>query len=95
MSERTCVAIRHVAFEGLDEFEPWLIGHAAELAGANIDVAVPRLDADRREIDLISLPEDRREDRDARAEALQAGLDAWFVHYNTERPRLGYRTQGR
>jgi transposase InsO family protein len=28
-------------------------------------------------------------------EALQADLDAWLVHYNTERPRLGYRNQGR
>ena len=28
-------------------------------------------------------------------EALQADLDAWFVHYNTERPHLGYRNMGR
>lgn len=28
-------------------------------------------------------------------EALQADLDAWPVHYNTERPHLGYRNQGR
>lgn len=28
-------------------------------------------------------------------EALQADLDAWLVHYNTERPHLGYRNQGR
>src|SRR3712207_9042587 len=28
-------------------------------------------------------------------EALQAGLDAWLVHYNRERPRPGYRNQGR
>jgi transposase InsO family protein len=27
--------------------------------------------------------------------ALQADLDAWLVHYNTERPHLGYRNQGR
>jgi Integrase core domain len=25
-------------------------------------------------------------------EALQADLDRWLVHYNTERPHLGYRT---
>jgi transposase InsO family protein len=30
-----------------------------------------------------------------RVEALQADLDAWLVHYNTERPHLGYRNQGR
>ncbi len=28
-------------------------------------------------------------------EALQTDLDAWLVHYNTERPHLGYRNQGR
>jgi len=28
-------------------------------------------------------------------EALQIDLDAWFVHYNTERPHQGYRNQGR
>jgi hypothetical protein len=28
-------------------------------------------------------------------EALQADLDAWLVHYNHERPHLGYRNQGR
>ena len=28
-------------------------------------------------------------------EARQADLDEWFVHYNTERPHLGYRNQGR
>lgn len=28
-------------------------------------------------------------------EALQADLDAWLVHYNRERPHLGYRNQGR
>lgn len=28
-------------------------------------------------------------------EALQADLDAWLIHYNTERPHLGYRNQGR
>lgn len=28
-------------------------------------------------------------------EALQADLDRWLVHYNTERPHLGYRNQGR
>jgi transposase InsO family protein len=28
-------------------------------------------------------------------EALQADLDEWIVHYNTERPHLGYRNQGR
>ena len=28
-------------------------------------------------------------------EALQADLDAWLLHYNTERPHLGYRNQGR
>jgi hypothetical protein len=27
-------------------------------------------------------------------EALQADLDAWLVHYNTERPHLGYRNMG-
>ena len=29
-----------------------------------------------------------------RVEALQANLDAWLHHYNTERPHLGYRNQG-
>lgn len=29
------------------------------------------------------------------ADALQADLDAWLVHYNTERPHLGYRNMGR
>jgi transposase InsO family protein len=28
-------------------------------------------------------------------EALQEDLDAWLVHYNTERPHQGYRNQGR
>ncbi len=28
-------------------------------------------------------------------EALQADLDAWLHRYNTERPHLGYRNQGR
>ncbi len=28
-------------------------------------------------------------------EALQADLDAWLIHYNHERPHLGYRNQGR
>ena len=28
-------------------------------------------------------------------EALQVDLDAWLQHYNTERPHLGYRNQGR
>ena len=28
-------------------------------------------------------------------ETLQADLDAWLVHYNTERPHLGYRNMGR
>ena len=28
-------------------------------------------------------------------EALQADLDAWLHHHNTERPYLGYRNQGR
>jgi len=28
-------------------------------------------------------------------EALQADLDAWLVHYNTERPHRGYRNMGR
>jgi transposase InsO family protein len=28
-------------------------------------------------------------------EALQTDLDAWLVHYNTERPHLGYRNMGR
>jgi hypothetical protein len=28
-------------------------------------------------------------------EALQSDLDAWLVHYNTERPYLGYRNRGR
>ena len=28
-------------------------------------------------------------------EALQADLDAWLAHYNTQRPHLGYRNQGR
>lgn len=28
-------------------------------------------------------------------DALQADLDAWLVHYNTERPHLGYRNMGR
>ena len=29
-----------------------------------------------------------------RLEALQADLDAWLVHYNTERPHRGYRNMG-
>lgn len=28
-------------------------------------------------------------------EALQADLDAWLIHYNTERPHLGYRNMGK
>ena len=28
-------------------------------------------------------------------EALQADLDVWLIHYNTERPHLGYRNMGR
>lgn len=28
-------------------------------------------------------------------EALQEGLDAWLVHYNTERPHRGYRNMGK
>jgi len=28
-------------------------------------------------------------------DALQQDLDTWLVHYNTERPHLGYRNQGR
>jgi len=28
-------------------------------------------------------------------EALQAALDTWLAYYNTERPHLGYRNQGR
>ncbi len=28
-------------------------------------------------------------------EALQAGIDAWLVHYNTERPHLDYWHMGR
>jgi hypothetical protein len=28
-------------------------------------------------------------------EALQSDLDAWLVHYKTERPHLGFRNQGR
>jgi transposase InsO family protein len=28
-------------------------------------------------------------------DALQADLDAWLVYYNTQRPHLGYRNQGR
>jgi transposase InsO family protein len=31
----------------------------------------------------------------ASADALQADLDRWLVHYNTERPHLGYRNLGR
>ncbi len=31
----------------------------------------------------------------ASVEALQADLDAWLVHYNTERPHLGYRNHGK
>lgn len=27
--------------------------------------------------------------------ALQTDLDAWLVHYNTARPHLAYRNQGR
>ena len=30
----------------------------------------------------------------ASVEALQADLDAWLIHYSTERPHLGYRNQG-
>ncbi len=28
-------------------------------------------------------------------ETLRADLDAWLVHYNTERPHLGYRNMGK
>ncbi len=28
-------------------------------------------------------------------ELLQADLDTWLHHYNSERPHLGYRNQGR
>jgi hypothetical protein len=28
-------------------------------------------------------------------DALQADLDAWLIHRNTERPHLGYRNMGR
>ncbi len=28
-------------------------------------------------------------------EAVQSDLDRWLVHYNTERPHLGYRNQGK
>jgi len=28
-------------------------------------------------------------------EALQADLDTWLLHYNTERPHRGYRNMGR
>jgi transposase InsO family protein len=28
-------------------------------------------------------------------EALQADLDRWLVHYNTERPHVGYRNLGK
>ena len=28
-------------------------------------------------------------------EELQADLDKWLMHYNTERPRQGYRNMGR
>ena len=28
-------------------------------------------------------------------EALQSDLDRWLVHYNTERPHLGYRNMGK
>jgi transposase InsO family protein len=28
-------------------------------------------------------------------EALQSDLDAWLVHYNAERPHLGYRNHGK
>ena len=31
----------------------------------------------------------------ASVQALQADLDAWLIHDNTERPHLGYRNQGR
>ncbi len=27
-------------------------------------------------------------------EGLQADLDRWLIHYNTERPHLGYRNMG-
>ncbi len=37
----------------------------------------------------------RRERFYEAVEALQADLDAWLVHYNRERPHLGYRNQGR
>ena len=32
---------------------------------------------------------------EAELAAIQADLDAWLVHYNTERPHLGYRNMGR
>jgi hypothetical protein len=28
-------------------------------------------------------------------EALQADLDQWLIHYNTERPHLSHRNMGR
>ena len=36
-----------------------------------------------------------REKVHASVEPLQADLDAWLIHYNTERPHLGYRNQAR
>lgn len=33
--------------------------------------------------------------RQINVDALQADLDAWLIHYNTERPHLGYRNMGR
>lgn len=37
----------------------------------------------------------RRETFYETVEALQADLDIWLAHYNTERPHLGYRNMGR
>lgn len=37
----------------------------------------------------------RRETFYDSVEVMQADLDAWLVHYNTERPHLGYRNMGR
>lgn len=36
-----------------------------------------------------------RETFDDSVEAMQDDLDAWLVHYNTQRPHLGYRNMGR
>jgi transposase InsO family protein len=39
----------------------------------------------------VKLPETVYEATDA----LQADFDAWLLHYNTERPRFGYRSMAR